>query len=70
MQKHVFFNDKNSPMFEQLDIAAQLPPFLGTIMFKHTAFWKADVQKPVLYDLLCNLSSYVKSKDVMKIKVS
>lgn len=49
MQKHVFFNDKNSPMFEQLDIAAQLPPFLGTIMFKHTAFWKADVQKPEFY---------------------
>lgn len=48
MQKHVFFNDKNSP-FEQLDIAAQLPPFLGTIMFKHTAFWKADVQKPEFY---------------------
>lgn len=49
MQKHVFFNDKNSPMFEQLDITAQLPPFLGTIMFKHTAFWKADVQKPEFY---------------------
>lgn len=52
MQKHVFFNDKNSPMFEQLDITAQLPPFLGTIMFKHTAFWKADVQK-LEFDMIC-----------------
>lgn len=52
MQKHVFFNDKSSTMFEQLDIAAQLPPFLGTIMFKNTAFWKADVQK-LEFDMIC-----------------
>lgn len=52
MQKLVFFNDKNSPMFEHLDIAAQLPPFLGTIMFKCSEFWKAGVQKPEFY-MIC-----------------